>query len=397
MKFYIGLKSLKEYVPEELVIMQLDMHYYGTYAMARAAGLNEQACCIIAYSAQYVDDNSANSFIDFGDGARIDSEATAHHPVDIKNVGSFDPQDQRRVWVPYHFLPGNEGESYTDKLKCTKNSVIAKEMLANHLGYSTSEYGLYLAGIAAHVYADTFSHYGFSGVSSRGNKVHQDSLQLGEDLEPGIKSYILDKAENFFKKAAAGSDQGLLPNIKAVFHELIEQGKATIAETGGALGHGSVATYPDRPYLSWRFNYENDENTDSGWRHNKETFLEGCRELHSFFSQIAAKHPELSSTDPHNFSDIEESVKAILAVQEAKDGRIEAWQAAAKSGIFGAAKGIPQYSVAEWDAEWRNLQQNPDNSNRAHTTNIYQFYRAAAYHRVFILRDLLPKYGLVVD
>lgn len=377
--------------------MQLDMHYYGTYAMARAAGLSEEACYIIAYSAQFVDDNAADSFIEFEDGGRIDSEATAHHPVDIKNVGDFDPKDQRRVWVPYHFLPGNEGESYTERLKCTKNSLIAKEMIENHLARSSVKYGLHLAGIAAHVYADTFSHYGFSGVSSRGNRVHQDSFQLGEDLEPGIKNYIFGKAVKFFQNAESSSESGLLPNIKSALRELVEQGKARIAEKGGALGHGSVATYPDRPYLSWRFNYEDAERTDSGWRHNKDSFLDGCRELHAFFSLIARKHPEYSSAEPFNFSDIEDAVKDVLAVQAPKDGRIEAWQAASKSGLFGVAQEIPKYSPEEWVNEWSDLQRYCESSDQAHDTNIYQFYRAAAYHRVFVLRDLLPNHGLVVD
>jgi len=34
------------------------MHYYGTYAMARAAGLNRGASIIIATAAQFVDDNA---------------------------------------------------------------------------------------------------------------------------------------------------------------------------------------------------------------------------------------------------------------------------------------------------------------------------------------------------
>jgi len=36
--------------------MQEDMHYYGTYAMARAAGLKAAHAKVIAYAAQYVDD-----------------------------------------------------------------------------------------------------------------------------------------------------------------------------------------------------------------------------------------------------------------------------------------------------------------------------------------------------
>ena len=44
--------------------MQLDMHYYGTYAMARAAGINSNASATIATAAQFVDDNTAQSHID---------------------------------------------------------------------------------------------------------------------------------------------------------------------------------------------------------------------------------------------------------------------------------------------------------------------------------------------
>ena len=38
----------------------------------------------------------------------------------------------------------------------------------------------------AHVYADTFSHYGFSGVSSRNNKVDGSSFEL--DVEDKVES-----------------------------------------------------------------------------------------------------------------------------------------------------------------------------------------------------------------
>lgn len=372
--------------------MQLDMHYYGTYAMARAAGLNEEACQIIAYASQYVDDNAFDDEVDFDDGARIDSESTAHHPVNLKNAGNLDPQDQRRVWVPFHFLPGNEGDKYTQRLKCTKNSQIAQEMVSNHLSHCTSEFGLHLAGITAHVYADTFSHYGFSGVSSRGNKVHQDSFELDENLEPEIKDYILSKAHGFFE-----SRNELFPNIKKSLAELFEKSQANIAEFGGALGHGSVATYPDRPYLSWRFNYEDEKRTDSGWRHNQETFLDACKELHGFFSLIAKERPEYASSKSLSFSDIEPQVREILAVQKPKQGRIDAWQDAAGSGAFGENVEIPTYSSDVWSNEWEALKHPSTESDQANNTNIYKFYRAAAYHRVYVLRDLLPSHGLVVD
>ncbi|MFN2353100.1 MAG: DUF6765 family protein [Desulfopila sp.] len=99
--------------------------------------------------------------MEFRDGARLDSEATAHHAFNIKNI---DLEDQRKIWVPFHFLPGNEGSSYTERLLCRKGSRFAQEMLEYVLTLSHKHYSPVLVGIAAHVYADTFAHYGFSGI-----------------------------------------------------------------------------------------------------------------------------------------------------------------------------------------------------------------------------------------
>ena len=74
--------------------MQLDMHYYATYDMARAAGIEPDDARIIATSAQFVDDNVARSHVEFGDGSRLDQEATAHHPIDLPNR---DHRGQSRV------------------------------------------------------------------------------------------------------------------------------------------------------------------------------------------------------------------------------------------------------------------------------------------------------------
>ena len=140
--------------------MQIDMHYYATYAMARAAGIEPDDARIIATSAQFVDDNIAQSYVEFRDGSRIDQEATAHHPINLSNR---DDRDQRRVWVPFHFIPGNVGDGYTERLKCRMDSPVVRELRDHHLTYADRGFALHLLGITAHVYADTFSHYGFSG------------------------------------------------------------------------------------------------------------------------------------------------------------------------------------------------------------------------------------------
>lgn len=99
--------------------MQVDMHYYGTYAMARAAGLAPDDCRVIATAAQFVDDNAGKDSISFKDGARVDVDATAHHALDVANL---DPEDQRNVWIPFHFIPGNARAEYTERLICRRDS-----------------------------------------------------------------------------------------------------------------------------------------------------------------------------------------------------------------------------------------------------------------------------------
>ena len=246
--------------------MQLDMHYYATYAMARAAGIEPDDARIIATSAQFVDDNIAQSYVEFRDGSRIDQEATAHHPINLSNR---DDRDQRRVWVPFHFIPGNVGDGYTERLKCRMDSLIVRELRDHHLTYADRGFALHLLGIAAHVYADTFSHYGFSGVSSRGNRVDNSSFRFHEEVEdaddttaslsPEMRRYVAEKADRFFK--GRGDHGGLLTNVKSWLAENLS----------GALGHGSVATLPDRPYLVWSFDYERPDAVAGGSQHPQQS------------------------------------------------------------------------------------------------------------------------------
>lgn len=149
--------------------MQIDMHYHGTYALARAAGMHRDKARIVATAAQFVDDNAHKGSLELKDGARIDSQATAHHAVDLKNI---DPVDQRLVWIPFHFLPGNQGNDYTQRLTCSMESDIATETIRNNCkSAAETAFGLELLGVTAHVYEDTFSHYGFSGIGSRRKRV----------------------------------------------------------------------------------------------------------------------------------------------------------------------------------------------------------------------------------
>lgn len=370
--------------------MQTDMHYFGTYAMARAAGLSSDACQIIATAAEFVDKNGKKESIPFDDGGRLDFIPTAHHATNVANI---DRHDQRLVWLPFHFIPGNEGESVSERLLCRKDSKIAREMVEHNLSLADRPFGLYLIGISAHIYADTFSHYGFSGVSSRSNRIDSSSFQL-HGITNDIRRYIEEKAQSFQQKY--GTEMASLENFRQA--SLMDRLTSDAAEQlSGALGHGAALTYPDRPYLKWQFDYEHPEKRSSGLRDNPATFLEACEKLHGVFCRFGERRPDVKQDKGRPFGEIRESVKKILAVQAKWEDRVEAWKKSAENGeLFLEGESIRPYKGHEWMEEIDVLKES-ENSSDALESHIFRFFQAAALHRTFVLRDLLPKHKLVVD
>jgi len=366
--------------------MQEDMHYYGTYALARAAGLEVQHAKVIAYAAQYVDDSTANDSEVHKDGGMFETTATAHTNTEAIKNAAADHAEQRKVWVPFHFFPGGEGNTLSEKLKCVKDGKLAQEMVKNHIRHSIAvkdEHSLELMGIMAHVYADTFSHYGFSGVSSRGNKVDGESFEL-DVKDKKVEAYIMGKFTGFLSKY---TPKFLVKN----FRNFASRGASSAT---GALGHGAVGTYPDRPFLRWKFIYIKDKK-DSGWRNNHETFLEGCEKIHKAFSEYATKTER--SINPVDFSTIKNKISEILSLEANKEGRIDAWKAAINNDslFVHADNEALNYSPYFWEQQKERFE-DCDNSHEMINTNVYKFHQAAIYHRNYTLKQLLPKNNILV-
>lgn len=372
--------------------MQIDMHYYGVYAIARLSGLNPQAAKTIATASQYVDDSLKNNSLDHKkSGAKMIPIATAHHTASIRNV---DRDDQRYIWVPFHFLPGNQGENFTERLVCRKDSALAKDMKDHHMGFADKPFALELMGITAHVYADTFAHFGFSGVSSRRNRVKSDDIEI-MDVSDKTKNYWEQKQPEFFEKY--GTQGGMWQNIKRA---LASSGAEMLS---GALGHGAVLTYPDQPYLHWRFKYENlggeysDRPANEYDRHNLDDYLSACRVLYNMFRDFAGLRSDYcDNSGPIDFSQgLEQDLKEILTLEEGKSGRSSAWCNAMKDNKLYLGEDIPTYDQAEWDND-RDRFPKIDNVAEATEFSVYRFYQAASLHQHFVLRELLPAQGLVV-
>ncbi|MCP4393008.1 MAG: hypothetical protein GY804_01880 [Alphaproteobacteria bacterium] len=360
--------------------MQEDMHYYGTYAMARAAGLKKDICKTIATAAQFVDDNAKRGSIVYKDNGRLDISATAHHSIDKDNLNK---KDQRQIWVPFHFLPGNEGDTFEEKLICRENSDIVNEMLEYVISQSNKTYGIALIGIAAHVYADTFSHQGFSGISSNYNKTR--------DLGKGAKTKQTKKKE--IRLSANGErkfEQTDDLDGDAMAADLAER-------LSNGLGHGGVNDYPDRPYLHWHFEYEPFEGRKATFNEilNIGRFVKGCSSLHKFFLNVAGILPESTDTEACLFADIEPIVEAILKTEGECEERAKEWQDRFGELMKDNSETIPKYDANKWLNELKKDR----NKTEAHNylgTDAYHFFQAGSIYRNYVLRELLPKHGLMV-
>jgi hypothetical protein len=375
--------------------MQTDMHYYAVYVLARLAGLNQDTAKTIAYASQFVDDSSAREVEDHPKGAKLVSEATAHHTTDAANL---DKEDQRQVWVPFHFLPGNEGADFYERLTCRRDSALAQEMLRHCLDNSGQIWAVELTGVTAHVYADTFSHYGFSGVSSPLNRINGRTMRFSVE-KPEIEEYIKIKKDRFRKQYGRETRRETF---------LGRMGSQALENVTGALGHAAVFTYPDRPYLWWSFKYELGDKAEKHQEHdNPATYLEGTQKLHSFFRAFRAQRPDLADPEASlDFGAIQEAAMRIIIFEGEKENRCAKWQElmaqvarernlAESNDPARAGAPIPIYEKDDWHNA-RDGFNSMSNAGDMVGTPVYRFYQAAGFHRHYVLRELLPSYGLVV-
>lgn len=243
-------------------------------------------------------------------------------------------------------------------------------MLLHTLDPRNRDHWPYLIGIAAHVYADTFSHFGFIGIAHPWNKVKSDSIEASDSHSASIIQYIKTKFEDF-KTRFAGDFAEMIP-----------------------VGHGPVATYPDRPYLSWRFQYEDGNHAEEVVdRDNVAYFLDGCKGLYEFFSEFSRVDPGIQDISGFRaWEAISDGVENLLKREAPRDGRIKAWKETISSGLF--------CHVSETDME---IHYDPDSwklrvaqDSTGEDSGSYRFFKAAWSHRNYVLHELFPEIGLLL-
>ncbi|MBH8566601.1 hypothetical protein I8748_31365 [Nostoc sp. CENA67] len=353
--------------------MQIDFHHGVTYVAARLAGFEHQAASTIAYCAQYVDDAINDGLIRFDNGALFSRISSAHKMLDYRN---FQELANHRVWIPFHFLPGNDGlkagedpdGKFINKLICRPNSDVAQQMVRECIQQRHTTYALHRLGITMHVYVDTWAHQGFAGVNHR---VNEAKKLLDANGNPDYN--LMDKLQNYFVSEA-------LP-----------------------LGHGAVLSHPDKPFLTWGYVNGRDEEI---LRNNPQDFLEAADHMCKAMQRYLTGNPD--ATVPGLPEPDKTLIEAMLRniTDDSGSVRHQKWLDAIAQGKFSFGQANVTY-IPKGKDSWKHLAlDTEDIVERGNeifpyhpsflTSDWKLFHDALQSHHFYIVHDLLPKYGICV-
>ncbi len=353
--------------------MQIDFHHGVTYVVARLAGFDHDSANIVAYSAQYVDDAINAGLIRFDNGALFSRISSAHKMLDYRN---FKELANHYVWVPFHFLPGNGGlpadqdppGTFIEKLICRPNSYVAQDMVRECINQRHHPYGIYRLGVTMHVYADTWAHQGFAGISHR---VNEATCLIDQQGQPDHK--LGNRLKNFFIGEA-------LP-----------------------LGHGTVLSNPDKPFLRWGYTNGRGEKIV---RDNPSDFLAAadwmCQAMQRYrLGNPEAMVPGLQESDKRRIAELFETIR-----DEKGEVRHQRWLAAIADGMFSFGPATVTYTSkgkGSWKYEALKTESAVDRDNEVFpyspaflTSHWKLVHDALQAHRFYIVHELLPKYKICI-
>lgn len=201
--------------------MEQDSHYYVIYLMCLTAGLEAEEAYEIAYSSQYVDDATDGRekiVLDENKNKyRFDPLRTSHNGFESIGVDV-----QQKIYYPFHFLPGLDGETFEQKMVTCPGK---KGLLFNKVIDETlKSKNHYRVGISLHALADTYSHADFSGLWSWSNDANRvNYIPAGKNWF----SNLFGKCRWHFRRALFAASP--------------------------PIGHSNAFTFPDFPYLTWKY------------------------------------------------------------------------------------------------------------------------------------------------
>ncbi|WP_375724109.1 hypothetical protein LXN10_01020 [Arcobacter sp. KX21116] len=354
--------------------MQIDGHHTLTYVLSRMVGFEHREANIIAHAAQYVDDATNSGNIEFTNGAMF-SRISSAHTMEVYDMKYYlNAHENHLVWVPFHFLPGNDGKhsgeyvagSFIRKLICKPYSPVADDILDACINDLDKPYSLHRLGITMHVFADTFAHQGFAGVVHNVNKV--------KNLE--CHNYDMDFFDSLKSKALSRK----FP-----------------------MGHGPALTCPDMPFLKWSYTNGLGENVN---RDNLEIFMSACNNLIGQLGRYLVDNGGvMKDTLPSDIEQIKKNFETFRSDDE--NVRHDKWLSSISNGEFSFGPVDLEY-IGKGEGSWKHKSINQihsvdqeedvfEFSDEFMDSDWRLFHVALKAHRFDLINNILPKYGMCVS
>ncbi|HRV29590.1 MAG TPA: hypothetical protein P5522_12515 [Spirochaetia bacterium] len=153
--------------------MNKEFHFNTVYILAREAGFTEADSFTLAGSSQFVDEAVFNLQFSLPDEEM--------QFIITQSYQFWDDITQKNIYLPFHFIPGNIKEPFTQLKNNSINPycVIANGTLAKEaLITSLEQRDIFLIGIALHGFADTWAHQYFSGKHEQWNANSESNVLM---------------------------------------------------------------------------------------------------------------------------------------------------------------------------------------------------------------------------
>lgn len=224
--------------------MQIDFHYYAAYCAAILAGYSHEESLAVAYANQFTDHCSKTLLKKLK--APL-SAATTQLQTELMNedTGILGLQNITRIWVSFHFLPGNlhadsgvRSKRFTNKYRliCGPNGSLLTDTVELAKGR-----GLQAAGLAMHVLSDTWAHTYFAGTPAAVINNTNDYFYELLPTDDGER----ERKIRFIHNPAASDDFE-----RSVYVNSIRQENENSVMN---LGHGRAGHLPDYSFVRYRY------------------------------------------------------------------------------------------------------------------------------------------------
>jgi hypothetical protein len=345
--------------------MEKDFHFYTIYVLCRANGMRPDFSKIVAYASQHTDDAKYGHVLEFRNGGRFEQLLTAHK---FLALGSLSKATQYDIYLTYHFIPGNIGSRFQEKLVCRRDSEIAKRMVTEPSRLQGKPYQLHRFGIALHTYADTWMHSDFSGVMTDLNDITDVQVMTERGWE---------KPANLARQ---------------VLSHLI-----------GHPGHWEADPYPDEPFREWRFvqKYSQEEIQRKNW----ELCRDAGKAVYQNISAFLEHNPSFRTSQPVPWEYLVDSLTALFKTAGTLDERCRVWMDMINLSRLGFSCEVDDRDIVYDELEWFRTAVAVEKDDTGKDVYVRQgdfprsnwkcFHDAAASHRFFVLKELLAQEGII--